>query len=128
MSQISEWRSKVELTQKQHSQLEMELGKAKGLLAKEIETRRQQMSEISQAREFERREWKRQHDENLKCIAREQQQQIKQMRAQYMDDVENTVSDHIICSNFSWCIGYHQVVAMQPHNLFRSLRQTAASN
>ncbi|KAA0189665.1 hypothetical protein FBUS_11336 [Fasciolopsis buskii] len=95
LSQISEWRSKVELTQKQHSQLEMELGKAKGLLAKEIETRRQQMSEISQAREFERREWKRQHDENLKCIAREQQQQIKQMRAQYMDDVENTTNQKL---------------------------------
>ncbi|TPP60612.1 hypothetical protein FGIG_02004 [Fasciola gigantica] len=94
-NQISSWRNRVELARKQINQLEVELSKAKGLLAKEIETRRQQISEISQAREFERREWKRQQDENLKCIAREQEEQIKQMRAQYVDDVETTTNQKL---------------------------------
>uniref|UniRef100_A0A183AGZ5 Myosin_tail_1 domain-containing protein n=1 Tax=Echinostoma caproni TaxID=27848 RepID=A0A183AGZ5_9TREM len=100
--QLSEWRSRAELARKQIKQLEIDLGETKGMLTKEVEMRRQQLSEIGQAREFERREWKRQNDEQMKRIAQEQEVQIRELRTQFVDDVQTTVSTNNSVTVFSW--------------------------
>ncbi|CAL8101066.1 unnamed protein product [Calicophoron daubneyi] len=88
LAALNEARKASELLHCQLARLETELGEAKRQIAREVETRRQQLSEISVARETERREWNRSQEEKITELNQKNQELIQRLNQQHSEELQ----------------------------------------
>ncbi|KAA3675826.1 uncharacterized protein DEA37_0003426 [Paragonimus westermani] len=87
-----------ELARHRLAEVEFELGEAKRKLTKECDMRRQQLTEISVAREKERQEWFRAQERKLNELEQCHQQTLQQLRKEHADEIQKiTLKEKVAC-------------------------------
>ncbi|TGZ55355.1 hypothetical protein CRM22_010412 [Opisthorchis felineus] len=94
-NRYNQLKKREELLRTQCTRLEMELGEYKKLLQHEVETRHQQLNELSVARENERQEWSRMQTEKITLLQEQCENRIKQMRMEQMEDFQTKLNEEV---------------------------------
>ncbi|GAA30775.2 hypothetical protein CLF_103871 [Clonorchis sinensis] len=94
-NRYNQLKKREELLRTQCNRLEMELGEYKKLLQQEVETRHQQLNELSVARENERQEWSRMQTEKITILQEQCENRIKQMRMEHMEDFQTKLNEEV---------------------------------
>ncbi|OON20579.1 hypothetical protein X801_03538 [Opisthorchis viverrini] len=94
-NRYNQLKKREELLRTQCTRLETELGECKKLLQHEVETRHQQLNELSVARENERQEWSRMQAEKIAILQEQCENRIKQIRMEQMEDFQTKLNEEV---------------------------------